>query len=624
MPNIELTTASSQQKKDILDVLGAPQWAVDENGNAVGLTGLTGEIEFDRFLSASGDFGAALQAAHDALPAGGGAVRLKSQIYTATTKATLTKPIAIYSSGPAGAARVFTNNPALTIIETSASITLDNIGFRYNGPGGAQNGCRAVLITGGFAPTLNRCQFDLFDIGVELTGAWGLRALFCRFWDCKTYGMKIANVASPDTGDHELYGLQFANSQFPTAPAALYWASSGGLKIHGGKWLDHAYSILMEVVDGANTKIFSITGASLEGMRTGAIRITRALGGSTGTFNSVIINGNQFGARGEWGATPKIISLGSGVSDAVITGNVIEGGSAAGNYGVFIEDAFLGGGLIGNNEFFDVNTAVRDPGQGSAIRIAPNRYKGTCRVRHEGGGTQGAARGGIDPIVTDIAEWNANQVGTTYYAYKIHIPSNACAEIRLSWAGIQNGGGGAARYRHFVAFNNGGSISLTDIVASTTYGTATTWNEYTGVVGTNIGEDGVAIGFKPTANQPMQGELRIDVTGQTNKIRKLQLFPVRTAAYSWTLSGSGTNEYYLRTSTNANPNIPFPAVVLTNLGTEVSPNYAPTTRGNPGSLAADRWGFGDNDGLGYSTLYVRLAAGNDPDTGINNLLQAWA
>lgn len=38
MPNIELTTATSQQKKDILDALGSPQWSRDGGGNLTGLT----------------------------------------------------------------------------------------------------------------------------------------------------------------------------------------------------------------------------------------------------------------------------------------------------------------------------------------------------------------------------------------------------------------------------------------------------------------------------------------------------------------------------------------------------------------------------------------------------------
>ena len=38
------------------------------------------------------------------------------------------------------------------------------------------------------------------------------------------------------------------------------------------------------------------------------------------------------------------------------------------------------------------------------------------------------------------------------------------------------------------------------------------------------------------------------------------------------------------------------------------------TPGTVGSLSAGQWDWGDNDALGYSTIYVRLADGADPDS----------
>lgn len=82
---------------------------------------------------------------------------------------------------------------------------------------------------------------------------------------------------------------------------------------------------------------------------------------------------------------------------------------------------------------------------------------------------------------------------------------------------------------------------------------------------------------------------------------------VRNAAFAWTASGSGTNEYYLRTAANANPG--FAAAP-----TSVQINGVDATVGTAGSLAAGRYAYGDNDTLGYSTIYVRLSDGTDPDT----------
>lgn len=77
--------------------------------------------------------------------------------------------------------------------------------------------------------------------------------------------------------------------------------------------------------------------------------------------------------------------------------------------------------------------------------------------------------------------------------------------------------------------------------------------------------------------------------------------------WSWTLSGSGTNEYYFRTAANGNPGF---AAKPDN----VYINGSNATEGTVGTLTAGQWAYGDNDTLGYSTVYVRLsAAPQDPD-----------
>lgn len=82
---------------------------------------------------------------------------------------------------------------------------------------------------------------------------------------------------------------------------------------------------------------------------------------------------------------------------------------------------------------------------------------------------------------------------------------------------------------------------------------------------------------------------------------------VRNGSYSWTASGSGTNEYYLRTSGGADPGF------AASPGT-VQINGSNATEGTAGSLTAGQWDYADNDTLGYSTIYVRLSDGADPDS----------
>jgi len=79
----------------------------------------------------------------------------------------------------------------------------------------------------------------------------------------------------------------------------------------------------------------------------------------------------------------------------------------------------------------------------------------------------------------------------------------------------------------------------------------------------------------------------------------------------WAESGEGTNEYYLLDGLDNQPEILF--VDNQDFGT-------PET---VGSLSEDSWGWGDNDSLGYDTVYIRFADGADPDTLQYNSIQAY-
>lgn len=83
---------------------------------------------------------------------------------------------------------------------------------------------------------------------------------------------------------------------------------------------------------------------------------------------------------------------------------------------------------------------------------------------------------------------------------------------------------------------------------------------------------------------------------------------LRNPLYTWTLSGSGATEFYLRTAANANPGISIPPAGGVYL------NGASVSSQSLGSLTAGHYGYGDNDTLGYSTIYVRTSGGVDPDT----------
>jgi hypothetical protein len=75
--------------------------------------------------------------------------------------------------------------------------------------------------------------------------------------------------------------------------------------------------------------------------------------------------------------------------------------------------------------------------------------------------------------------------------------------------------------------------------------------------------------------------------------------------YKWTAGGGGTAEYYLELAGGGDPGLSEPDEVRI-IGVTATP-------GTVDNLDAGEWDYADSDGLGYSTIYVRLADDTDPD-----------
>jgi len=90
----------------------------------------------------------------------------------------------------------------------------------------------------------------------------------------------------------------------------------------------------------------------------------------------------------------------------------------------------------------------------------------------------------------------------------------------------------------------------------------------------------------------------------------------------WTLSGSGTGEYYYTGSAiTAEPSYVFGGVDTDDSLGRPSTSETELVEGTLGSLNADEWAWGDNDSLGSNTLYVRLSEG-DPDAQASGFVKA--
>jgi hypothetical protein len=88
---------------------------------------------------------------------------------------------------------------------------------------------------------------------------------------------------------------------------------------------------------------------------------------------------------------------------------------------------------------------------------------------------------------------------------------------------------------------------------------------------------------------------------------------VNALLFKWTVSASGTDEYYLDLGAGGDPNATLkwgePDTVLE------TASFTAMTKAAAGSLSAGEWAWGDNDTLGFNTVYVRLTSGGpDPDT----------
>lgn len=122
-----------------------------------------------------------------------------------------------------------------------------------------------------------------------------------------------------------------------------------------------------------------------------------------------------------------------------------------------------------------------------------------------------------------------------------------------------------------------------------------------------------------TLNGSPDGDITPSDKGPVGKIITLtgsgdteSLTDLIDASDYWDASGSGTNEYYLN---NSAPNYS---------GTKPDKVYINDTEvveGSVGTLGISQWDWGDNDTLGYNTIYVRLSDGTDPDTKADDYVQ---
>lgn len=113
------------------------------------------------------------------------------------------------------------------------------------------------------------------------------------------------------------------------------------------------------------------------------------------------------------------------------------------------------------------------------------------------------------------------------------------------------------------------------------------------------------VDYKQDTNNTLSGINEIfNRGGSTSDIN------IRTSSVQWTLSGTGTDIYYLEAAGGGRPPRLIPPYA-----TSVKENNSQMTFNNDiSTLVVGEWGQGDQDSLGYKAFYVRLSDGADPDS----------
>ena len=105
----------------------------------------------------------------------------------------------------------------------------------------------------------------------------------------------------------------------------------------------------------------------------------------------------------------------------------------------------------------------------------------------------------------------------------------------------------------------------------------------------------------PSIKSPVGAIVALDSTAGSETFTNL----LEEDSNHWNVSGSGTNEYYLKNTA------PFYSSTKPD---RVYLNSVQAVEGSLGTLGIVQWGWGNNDTLGYNTIYVRLSDGADPDS----------
>ena len=417
---------------------------------------------------------AAIQAAHDALPVGGGIIQLRAGAY-AVSSLTFTKPVTLLGLGGSllGDGALSPIRAVTTIICDSATadcLTFNAIGVTLRD--------FAVVNTAGTTPTAGTgiklaAASQAHISGVSVVGFWNcvetsgnyFMVTGCHIYDPVNYGIFLNNQTSPYF-DHA--DMVIANSVishlFKTynGAAGVRWESGGGVrilgcKINGGAMPGNSsagkfgYAIDVACADGVSTGDFVINGNSLANFTSAGIRIT--LKGPTYAGTALIdtsITGNQInvstaGVGVDLGAPTEAAN--NNVRNIVVADNVFANLGASA-----IRANNMTGLFIGPNVYDNVT--------GPLIRLGAGSYTGGLVNANVDMAGQNVRADAIDLIQDwrSLSSTNRIHDGVIHHRYRRH----AAVRATNTWQTVftftpfaLGSRGSAGRFKFSVSGNNG-------------------------------------------------------------------------------------------------------------------------------------------------------------------------
>lgn len=232
---------------------------------------------------------AAIQAAHDALPASGGV--LWQTVYGVHIDAAINinKPVLCLGPGltevsTPGTFGLYADTVGQTLFnvtgkgpfiarDLSMSLAATAKGIVLNGPPGTLQGAVDARI--------DNCV--LYGGGIQVDGQAAIfqRVTGCTFWNYSSAGVKVQNLLDGDQGDSLIFDNVFSGPQSANV-YGVWYLSGGGLKVIGNKFLGNSAGIAVDptttATDPATISDLIIANNSIEAFANRGIFLTRTAG----------------------------------------------------------------------------------------------------------------------------------------------------------------------------------------------------------------------------------------------------------------------------------------------------------------------------------------------------------